>query len=124
MVDPHETVTRGAGSSAVEVGESAPAKCRGAMGMPPSRAPIQAPALTVLTAEPGLSLAAKGLAAFVLSRPRRPITFVELFRSTSDPMPMISGAVRELVKAGMVETVRPTKRGDRSTGGIQLRQPS
>ncbi len=60
--------------------------------MPPSRAPITAPALTVLTAEPGLSLALKGLVAFVLSRRRRPITFAELFRSTSDPMPMIWGA--------------------------------
>jgi len=35
--------------------------------MPPRHAPIHAPALTVLTAEPGLSLAAKGLAAFLLS---------------------------------------------------------
>jgi len=60
----------------------------------------------VLTAEPGLSLAAKGLAAFVLSRPRRPITSAKLFRSTSDPMPMISGAGAELVDVGMVGLVR------------------
>jgi len=81
------------------------------------------PTLTVLTAEPGLSLAAKGLAAFVLSRPRRPITYAELFRSTSDPMPMISGAAAELVDVGMVERVKPRRRGDRTSGGIVLRQP-
>jgi hypothetical protein len=92
--------------------------------LPPSRAPIKAPALTVLTAEPGLSLAAKGLAAFVLCRPPRPISFAELFRSTSDPMPMISGAARELLAAGMVEPVPPRRRGDRASGGIVLRQPA
>jgi hypothetical protein len=67
--------------------------------MPRSRAAIYAPALTVLTAEPGLSLAAKGLAAYLLSRPPRPITRAELFRSSSDPMPLIDGAVRELEHA-------------------------
>jgi hypothetical protein len=88
-----------------------------------SGAPIHAPALTVLTAEPGLSLAAKGLAAFVLSRPPRPIPMAELFRSTSDPMPMISGAVRELLDAGMVERVATRKRdGMVERGGIQLIQ--
>jgi hypothetical protein len=91
--------------------------------MPPSRAPIKAPALTILTAQPGLSLAAKGLAAFVLTRPPRPITYAELFRSTSDPMPMISGAAAELIAAGMVERVPGRGRGRRDTGGIVLRQP-
>ncbi|HEX8135207.1 MAG TPA: hypothetical protein VF880_17485 [Actinomycetes bacterium] len=85
--------------------------------------PVSSPALTVLTAEPGLSLAAKGLAAFVLSRPPRPITFAELFRSTSDPMPLIAGAAAELVAAGMVERVPGRGRGRRDTGGIVLRQP-
>jgi hypothetical protein len=89
--------------------------------MPPHRAPIHAPALTVLTAEPGLSLAAKGLAAFLLSRPPRPVPLAELFRSTSDPMPLISGAVRELVDAGMVERVASrTRDGMHERGGIQL----
>jgi hypothetical protein len=89
--------------------------------MPPRRAPIHAPALTVLTAEPGLSLAAKGLAAFLLSRPPRPVLLAELFRSTSDPMPLISGAVRELVDAGMVERVASrTRDGMCERGGIQL----
>jgi hypothetical protein len=86
--------------------------------------PIKAPALTVLTAEPGLSLAAKGLAAFLLSRPRRTITRVELFRSTRDGMPFIDAAIRELVDVGMVERV-PTRRRDGMVehGGIVLRQP-
>jgi hypothetical protein len=87
----------------------------------PNRAPIHAPALTVLTAEPGLSLAAKGLAAFLLTRPRRPVPMVELFRATSDPMPMISGAVRELESVGMVERVATRQRdGMKERGGIQL----
>jgi hypothetical protein len=89
----------------------------------PNRAPIKAAALTILTAQPGLSLAAKGLAAYVLSRPPRPITRGELFRSTSDGMPFIDAAMRELVNVGMVETVPPTKRRRNETGGIVLRQP-
>jgi hypothetical protein len=89
----------------------------------PSRAAIHAPALTVLTAEPGLSLAAKGLASFLLSRPPRPITRAELFRSSSDGMPMIDHAIRELENAGMVERVATRGRdGMRERGGIQLRQ--
>jgi hypothetical protein len=85
--------------------------------------PVPSPALTVLTAEPGLSLAAKGLAAFVLSRPPRPISMGELFRTSSDPWPMIRGAVRELADVGMVDVLPPRRRGLRETGAIVLRQP-
>jgi hypothetical protein len=85
--------------------------------------PVPSPALTVLTAEPGLSLAAKGLAAFVLSRPPRPISMGELFRTSSDPWPMIRGAVRELADAGMVDVLPPRRRGLRETGAIVLRLP-
>jgi hypothetical protein len=88
-----------------------------------SKPPVPSPALTVLTAEPGLSLAAKGLAAFVLSRPPRPISMGELFRTSSDPWPMIRGAVRELADAGMVDVLPPRRRGLRETGAIVLRQP-
>jgi hypothetical protein len=89
----------------------------------PNRAPINAPALTVLTAEPGLSLAAKGLAAFLLTRPRRPITRRELFSSTRDGMPFIDAAIRELETAGMVERVGTrTRDGMQERGGIQLVQ--
>ena len=85
--------------------------------------PVSSPALTVLTAEPGLSLAAKGLASYVLSRPPRPISMGELFRTSSDPWPMIRGAVRELADAGMVDVLPPRRRGLRETGAIVLRQP-
>jgi hypothetical protein len=78
-------------------------------------------ALTVLSAEPGLSLASKGLAMFILSRPRRPITRAELFRCNADPMPVINYSIAELVRAGLVKTVKPSRRGDRSTGAVILK---
>jgi hypothetical protein len=86
----------------------------------PSRAPIGAPALTVLTGEPGLSLAAKGLAAFVLSRPPRVIRYGELFTSSADPMPMIRMAAAELIRCGLVVAVPAKGRGNRDGGGIRL----
>jgi hypothetical protein len=83
------------------------------------------PALTVLSAEPGLSLAAKGLALFVLTRPPRPITRAELFSANKDPMPMINAAIAELVAVGLVETVPGRGRGrPRDTSGVQLRTPT
>jgi hypothetical protein len=91
--------------------------------MPRSQPAGNMPALTVLSAEPGLSLSAKGLALFVLSRPSRPITRAELFRSNSDPMPMIDAAIRELEAVGLIERVPGRGRGrPRDTSGIQLRQ--
>jgi hypothetical protein len=93
--------------------------------MPRTQAPIRDPALCVLTAEPGLSLAAKGLAAFLLSRPVRPVTRAELFSSNSDGMPFIESAIRELEAVGMVERVPGRGRGrPRDTSGIQLRTPT
>jgi hypothetical protein len=90
-----------------------------------TRAPIGEPALCVLTAEPGLSLAAKGLAAFLLSRPVRPVTRAELFSSNSDGMPFIESAIRELERVGMVERVAGRGRGrPRDLSGIQLRVPT
>ena len=87
-------------------------------------APVHDPALTILTAEPGLSLAAKGLAVFLLSRPPRPVTRAELFRCNADPMPLIDGAIRELEAVGMVERTPGRGRGrPRDTAGIQLRTP-
>jgi hypothetical protein len=87
--------------------------------------PIHDPALSILTAEPGLSLAAKGLATYLLTRPPRPVTRAELFSANSDPMPMINGAIAELLAAGMVETVPGRGRGrPRDTAGIQLRRPT
>jgi hypothetical protein len=93
--------------------------------MAASRAPVKCPELTILTAEPGLSLAAKAVAVYVLTRPPRPITRAELFRSCSDPMPVVNGAIHELVACGLVETVPGRGRGrPGDTSGIQLRQPS
>lgn len=87
--------------------------------------PIRDPGLSILTAEPGLSLAAKGLAAYLLTRPPRPVTRAELFSANSDPMPMISGAIAELVAVGLVETVPGRGRGrPRDSAGIQLRIPT
>jgi hypothetical protein len=87
--------------------------------------PIRDPALSVLMAEPGLSLAAKGLATYLLTRPPRPVTRAELFSTSTDPMPMINGAIAELLAVGLVETVPGRGRGrPRDTSGIQLRQPS
>jgi hypothetical protein len=91
--------------------------------MPAKGPAVKAPGLSILTAEPGLSLAAKGLAAYVLTRPARPITRAELFGSSADPMPMINGAIAELVAVGLVDTVAPKHRGDRASGGIILRSP-
>ena len=92
--------------------------------MPRKVAPVHDPALIILTAEPGLSLAAKGLACFLLTRPPRPVTRAELFRCNLDGMPLIDGAIRELEAAGMVERVPGRGRGrPRDTAGIQLRTP-
>jgi hypothetical protein len=93
--------------------------------MPRSRTPVHDPALCVLTAEPGLSLAAKGLAAFLLSRPVRPVTRAELFSSNSDPMPMINAAIAELEHVGMIERTPGRGRGrPRDTSRIILRVPN
>jgi hypothetical protein len=93
--------------------------------MPRTRAPIREPGLTILTAEPGLSLAAKGLAAYLLTRPPRPIGRAELFASNSDAMLFIDAAIRELERAGMVERVAGRgRRRPRDTAGIQLRTPT
>jgi hypothetical protein len=88
-------------------------------------APVKAPALTILTAEPGLSLSAKGLACYLLSRPPRPVTYGELFSATSDPMSLIHYAARELEAVGMVTRVPGRGRGrPRDTSGIQLVTPT
>jgi hypothetical protein len=92
--------------------------------MSKNRLLIRDPALCVLTAEPGLSLSSKGLAAFLLSRPVRPVTRAELFRSNLDGMPFIDAAIRELEAVGMIERVPGRGRGrPRDSASIQLRIP-
>jgi len=82
---------------------------------------IANPALTVLFAEADLSLSAKGLAAFLLSRPARTVTRAELFRSNKDGMPFIDAAIRELEQVGLAVSIPHKRRGDRMSGGIALR---
>jgi hypothetical protein len=91
------------------------------LSMSPSKASIDKPALCVLFAEADLSFTAKGILALLLSRPPRVISRAELFRSSSDGMPMIDNAIRELVRAGLVSTVPPRRRADKASGGIKLR---
>jgi hypothetical protein len=68
--------------------------------------------------DPGLSLAAKGALAFVLTRPAGArISEAELFTCSSDPLDAIAQAVRELARTGLVGTVKPGRAG----GGIVLK---
>jgi hypothetical protein len=109
----------------VVVGRAFAKSSEGRSGMPRTRAPIREPALCVLTAEPGLSLSAKGLACYLLTRPPRPVTYGELFSVTSDPMSLIHYAARELEAVGMVTRVAGRGRGrPRDTAGIQLVTPT
>jgi hypothetical protein len=88
-------------------------------------APVKAPGLSVLCAESGLSLAAKGLATYLLTRPPRTVTYEELFRVNNDPMSLIHYAARELEACGMVTRVAGRGRGrPRDTAGIQLVTPT
>ena len=87
------------------------------------RQPIRDPGLSILAVQPNLTLAAKGLAVLVLTRPPRVITRRELFTCNKDGMPFIDAAIRELTDCGLVETVPPKHRGDRQSGGIILRTP-
>jgi hypothetical protein len=86
-----------------------------------AKPPTANPALTVLFAEADLSLSAKGLAAFLLSRPPRTVTRAELFRSNKDGMPFIDAAIRELEQVGLAVKVPPRRRGDKASGGVTLR---
>jgi len=95
-------------------------RCWGVYVMPPCKTQING-ALTVLFAEADLSFSAKGILAFLLSRPPRVVTRAELYRSSKDGMPFIDAAVTELVTAGLVSLVPARRRGDRASGGIKLR---
>jgi DNA-binding IscR family transcriptional regulator len=63
-----------------------------------------------------LSLAAKGVLAFVLTRPAGArVTQAELFGCSRDPMTVIEAAVKELARKGLVGTVR-----GRAGSGVRL----
>jgi hypothetical protein len=76
-------------------------------------------------ADPNLSLAAKGILAFVLTRPPGAVvTRAELFESNRDTIAVIDAAIKELAQGGFVSTVSPAKRSaPRRSGGIRLHEP-
>src|SRR6266702_2968546 len=63
-------------------------------------------------ADPTLSLAAKGVLAFVLTRPPGTrVTLALLSSSNPDPDAVIEAALRELARSGLVPTAPPEGRG-------------
>ncbi len=96
------------------------------MGQPQRGAGISRRELHGVLADPSLSLAAKGILAFVLSRPAgKVVTRAELFESNRDPISVIDKAIKELAQGGFISTVPPAKRSaPRRSGGITLPQPA
>jgi hypothetical protein len=81
--------------------------------------PITARELRGVLADPGLSLAAKGVLALVWSRPAGAVIVTgELFAASADPMPVIEEAVAELVQAGLLASTRPGRSTGTAGGGV------
>ena len=81
--------------------------------------PISPAELHAVLADPGLSFAAKGVLALVLSRPAGVVIGAgELFAATSNPMPVIEQAVDELVQAGLLTTTGPGRSAGTAAGGV------
>jgi hypothetical protein len=73
---------------------------------------------------PELSLAAKGLLAMLQQHPKG-MTRQAIFQATSDPMTRIRDAAKELIAAGLVEIVVPSKgRQRRALDRLQLAVPA
>ena len=69
--------------------------------------------------DPGLSFAAKGVLALVLSRPAGVVIATgELFAQSADAMAVVERAVAELVQAGLLATTPP----GRAAGGVVFGQ--
>ena len=82
---------------------------------------VSAAELRGVLADPGLSFAAKGVLALLLSRPAGAITGIgELFATSADPLPVIERAVAELVQAGLLATTRPGRAASSTAGGVVL----
>jgi len=96
------------------------------MGRPQRGVAISRRELHGVLADPSLSLAAKGILAFVLTRPPGAVvTRAELFESNRDPLTVIDAAIKELAQGGFISTVAPAKRSaPRRSGGITLHQPA
>jgi hypothetical protein len=81
--------------------------------------PITVHELRAVLADPGLSFAAKGVLALVLSRPAGAVIATgELFAASTDPMPQVEQAVTELVQAGLLTTTEPGRAAGSTAGGV------
>jgi hypothetical protein len=86
----------------------------------PGRA-VSVAELRAVLADPGLSFAAKGVLALVLSRPPGAVIGTgELFATSADPMPVVERAVAELVRAGLLATTPPGRAADSAAGGVAI----
>jgi hypothetical protein len=86
---------------------------------------IQDAALRRVFADPDLSLAAKGALAYVLTRPAGArVGAADLFSDSSDPIKVVEGALRELVRTGLVGTAKRGRASRRSRGAVVLRPNS
>ncbi len=81
--------------------------------------PVSPAELHAVFADPGLSFAAKGVLALVLScPPGAVIGMAELFAQSADPMSQVERAVTELVDGGLLTTTPPGRATDSSAGGV------
>jgi hypothetical protein len=81
--------------------------------------PISAAELRAVLADPGLSFAAKGVLALVLSRPPGAVIGTSgLFAAAADPMLPIEQAVAELVQAGLLTATQPGRAAGTAAGGV------
>jgi len=85
------------------------------------RQPVTARELRVVLCDPGLSFAAKGVLALVLSRPAGAvIASGALFAQSADAMAVVERAVAELVHAGLLATTPPGRAADSTAGGVVI----
>jgi hypothetical protein len=81
--------------------------------------PVSVAELRAVLADPGLSFAAKGVLALVLSRPPGAVIVTgELFSASADPMPVVERAVAELVQTGLLSTTPPGRATGSTAGGV------
>jgi hypothetical protein len=79
--------------------------------------------LRALLASPDLSFAAKGVLAFVLTRPPGArVGLAALFAASTDRMETITAAVRELSRMGLVASLKPGRGAGQGDGAIRLHQ--
>ncbi len=81
--------------------------------------PVSPAELHAVLADPGLSFAAKGVLALVLSRPPGAVIgMAELFVASTDPMPQVERAVTELVHGRLLTTTPPGRAAGTAAGGV------